>query len=975
MFTAIVLAAMMTPFGEKVTAENAWREYPRPQMVRSNWQCLNGEWSWQVTKVEETAAMPAEWQEKKILVPFAIESPFSGVGRLMEADEYLWYRRSFTAAKRPGERVILHLDAVDFRAQVFVGHNEVDVPHESANVPIVADITDFIEDGENELTVCVWDPTELGAYGSTGKQIHKPQSCFYTRSSGIVGSVWTENVPETYVRSYKVTPDIDNGTVRFDFDIAGSRSAEIEVTVDGCEPVRGRDAITVKMPAGFRLWSPEEPNLYDFTVKCGSDSVKGYFGMRKFEKRRDAKGVLRFFLNNRPYYILGTLDQGWWPDGLLTPPSDEAMEFDIRALKDYGFNSMRKHIKVEPLRYYYLCDKLGLLLLQDMPCDFPENRHDIPGGHGTDTVRYGFYRHDWKRVMDHLMNVVSIGVWIPYNEAWGQPREFLTHSTLDWTKRYDPTRLVNGPSGWNDYEGGNCVYEAQIGHWRGKKKPTAHRPSEACEAADFVDYHHYPEPVMPPVNDRRISFLGEFGGIALKVKDHLWDVNDKNYGYIEASDPKVLERRYLDYMDKVAEFAAAGMGGSIYTQTTDVEREVNGLLTYDRRVFKFDKEVLRAAHSKIVDAAVGPQPGAEAPKKAGDDDVKLLSDLLAIPSISTDVCECDRSVEWMKSYLESRGVWCKTFVAPEADGRKVLYAATVPGLKNPDYVLVTHLDVVAASSPEMFKPKLEGNRLYARGACDTKANAFCGAKALVALNGKASVGCIFASNEEIGGSTTRSVLDQGYGFPKKAIIVLDSGTKKDKIQYSCMGCSYYKVTAYGKAGHSSFPEKCENPIYALAEAAIRLRDGYPKREPGERKNCASVTMFAGGESQNRIPGEASMTVNVRFTEEENGLETERALIEKITGLKTELIRGTPAACGDPESPVFLRICEIAKKYYPDRSCAPENGRGANDMRWFSGFKGSISCLAMNLDGGHSDCEWCEVSDLGHFTDMLVEICK
>ena len=622
MLTTILLAAMMTPFGETVTAENAWREYPRPQMVRDNWQRLNGEWSWQVTKVAETAAMPDKWQEKKILVPFAIESPLSGIGRLMEDDEYLWYRRSFTAAKRPGERIILHLDAVDFRAQVFVGHHEIDVPHESANVPIAADITDLVKDGENVLTVCVWDPTELGAFGSTGKQIHKPQSCFYTRCSGIIGSVWTENVPATYIKSYKVTTDVDMGTVTFTFNVEGAYGDKGEIVVFNAEAQSSGahaslplcnsalkksfhhgESVTIKMPKGFECWSPENPKLYHFTATCGKDVVKGYFGMRKFEKRKDAKGVLRFFLNNKPYYILGTLDQGWWPDGRLTPPSDEAMEHDIRTLKECGFNSMRKHIKVEPLRYYYLCDKIGLLLMQDMPCDFPEDRHDIKGGHGTDTVRYGFYRRDWKRVMDHLMNVVSIGVWIPYNEAWGQPRAFLTHSTLDWTARYDPTRLVNGPSGWNDYEGGNCVYEAVLGHWRGKKKPTAHKPAAECEAADFVDYHHYPEPVMPPVNGRRISFLGEFGGIAFKVKGHLWDVNDKNYGYIEDSDPKALERRYLDYMDKVAEFAAAGLGGSIYTQTTDVEREVNGLLTYDRRVLKFDKEVLKAAHRKIIEAA------------------------------------------------------------------------------------------------------------------------------------------------------------------------------------------------------------------------------------------------------------------------------------------------------------------------------------------------------------------------------------
>jgi len=283
MFTAILLAAMMTPFGEKVTAENAWREYPRPQMVRANWQCLNGEWSWQVTKVAETASMPKEWQEKKILVPFAIESPLSGIGRLTEEDEYIWYRRTFTAAKRPGERIILHLDAVDFRAQVFVGHHEVDVPHESANVPIVADITDLAQDGENELTVCVWDPTELGAFGSTGKQIHKPQSCFYTRSSGIVGSVWTENVPETYIRSYKVTTDIDKGEVTFTFDLEGrggecgsvevlpipNASSQLEIGNIGTGNIPTvatlktsflpGEPVTIKMPKDFECWSPENP--------------------------------------------------------------------------------------------------------------------------------------------------------------------------------------------------------------------------------------------------------------------------------------------------------------------------------------------------------------------------------------------------------------------------------------------------------------------------------------------------------------------------------------------------------------------------------------------------------------------------------------------------------------------------------------------------------------------------------------------
>ena len=354
-----------------------------------------------------------------------------------------------------------------------------------------------------------------------------------------------------------------------------------------------------------------------------------------------------------------------------------------------------------------------------------------------------------------------------------------------------------------------------------------------------------------------------------------------------------------------------------------------------------------------------------------DEDVAKLSELLSIPSVSADVPECDRAVEWMRSYLEANGVWCRVFTVPEAGGRKVLYAATKPELKNPERMMVTHLDVVAAP-PEQFSPRLEGGRLYARGACDTKANAFCGAKVLIALNGKVSAGCIFASNEEIGGSTTKAVLDNGYGLPKKALLVLDAASRAGNIGYACMGCAYYKVTAQGISGHASTPERCENPIYILAEAALKLRDNYPKRNPDEWKNCVAVTIIGGGDSQNRVPETASMTVNVRFTEE-NGLETERALIEKITGLKTELIRGTPAACGDPDAPEYTRIRTLTKKHYPDRPCLPSKGRGANDMRWFGAFKGAIASVTMNLDGGHSANEWCEVSDIGNYIALLTEI--
>ena len=252
------------------------------------------------------------------------------------------------------------------------------------------------------------------------------------------------------------------------------------------------------MPKGFRLWSPEEPNLYNFTAKFGKDAVKGYFAMRKFEKRKDGNGILRFFLNNKPYFVLGTLDQGWWPDGLLTPPSEEAMAFDIRTLKDCGFNTMRKHIKVEPLRYYALCDKIGLLVLQDMPCTVGGSRSPFR----WQTVKsYALFREELKGMMDLLKKVPSIVMWVPYNEGWGQHDANLTHTTLDFVKRYDPSRLVNGPSGWQDFEGGQTTLNG--------RKRTAHKPHGECEAGDVVDYHYYRGPEMPPVNDRRVSFLGE----------------------------------------------------------------------------------------------------------------------------------------------------------------------------------------------------------------------------------------------------------------------------------------------------------------------------------------------------------------------------------------------------------------------------------------------------------------------------------
>ncbi len=595
---------MKTPWGEKVTPENAWRDYPRPQMVRDAWTNLNGLWQYAVTK--DAPGIPAKW-DGEILVPFVIESSLSGVGRLLEPAEMLWYRRSFNAAVKPGERMLLHFEQADFRAQVFVNRVEVGVPHEGGQMPFTFDVTDYVKPGANELVVAVWDPT-TDFVGSVGKQVFKPHGCMYTRSSGIGGTVWLETVPETHLVDYRVTTDIDAGTVSVTLEGAGNLTkAEgvVEVRRDGKTLASGALAawgkpITIKLPQPVALWSPESPALYDLVVtfRDGAtgtkDVVRGYFGMRKFEMKKDENGVLRFYFNNRMRFIIGTLDQGWWPDGLLTPPSEEAMAFDILELKKMGFDMMRKHIKVEPRRYYALCDRLGILVLQDMP-----------SGSGGNDKRYGFYRRELKEMMDHLQKVPSIVMWVPYNEGWGQPGEFLTHATLMWTQRYDPTRLVDGPSGWRDYEGGDLGWKA------GQRGGSDHKPLGEEEAAHAVDKHDYSaRPRMFPVNPRRASFLGEFGGIGCRVADHLWTTNAWGYGGTgNDADRAAVQEKFIALMEHVGNLARRGLAGSVYTQTTDVEAEINGLITYDRKVVKFDPAALAAVHDRVrAKAAMGLVP-------------------------------------------------------------------------------------------------------------------------------------------------------------------------------------------------------------------------------------------------------------------------------------------------------------------------------------------------------------------------------
>jgi len=593
---------MKTAWGEKVTAANAWREYPRPQLVRGEWTCLNGEWEYAVT----TALMNRpEKMEGKILVPFCFESILSGVMRDIAPVDRMWYRR--TVEFKPlakNERMRLHFEGVDYRAQVFVnGIETLEVPHKGP-YPFTVDITDFVKAGANTLEVLAWDPTGEGGYSPWGKQTFKPGGCNYHRVSGIWQSVWCERVPSTFLKDYRTLPDIDRGVIAVKPVLEGdlmNASVRIEVQEEGktlaaAEVQSLTEYTELTMPKGFGLWSPTTPKLYDlvFTVtdrRTGTkDVAKGYFGMRKFEKRKDAKGIWRVFVNNQPLYLMGTLDQGFWPDGIWTPPSDEAQKADILFLKNAGFNMTRKHMKVENRRWYYHCDTLGLLVMQDIDAQGGEWRVEAKKAEAHDRL-IGRHREESAERMELLMAEPCICCWIPYNEGVTQPWAFQTHQMLAWVKRRDPSRLVDGPSGWNDFDGGNAFH-----------RQPAHPPSDPskvpAEKGDLIDMHYYPGPDSFPANPERICFLGEWGGVGFNIPGHLWAKDA--WGYAKETSVAAFEKRYLGMVGKLGELAKKGLAGSVYTQTTDCEREANGLITYDRKVPKFDLGKVRAAHEKVI---------------------------------------------------------------------------------------------------------------------------------------------------------------------------------------------------------------------------------------------------------------------------------------------------------------------------------------------------------------------------------------
>ena len=576
--------SLKTRWASEVTPENVWQEYPRPQMYRLYWENLNGLWDYAIRPKGENNI--GEF-DGKILVPFCVESSLSGVQKYVGKDNELWYQREFDYTLYGKEHLLLHFGAVDWDCDVWV--NDIKVgSHTGGYTPFTFDITQAVKKKGNVLKVRVWDPTDEGEQPS-GKQHVKPHGIWYTPVTGIWQTVWLEVVAnETYIEDLKIIPDIDNQTVTVIPEIVNaSRDIKVKVEVYA-KNARGRNKIVSKgrsingetvevaMPVDAILWSPDNPFLYgvDVSVYKGNrlvDYVISYFAMRKFSTAKDENGIVRLMLNNEPIFMFGPLDQGWWCDGLYTAPCDEALRYDIEKTKDFGYNMIRKHVKVEPARWYYHCDRLGVIVWQDMPS----------GGRGPGWVtdRYfdgslsrrtpkseATYKKEWKEIIDYLYSVPSIGVWVPFNESWGQ---FKTPEIVEWTKSYDPSRLVNPASGGNHYPVG-----------------------------DILDIHNYPDPDMYFYDASRVNVLGEYGGIGRKIEGHTW-VPSQGWGYVEYDTEEKVTDTYVEYANKLLNLISRGFSAAVYTQTTDCEVELNGLMTYDREVVKMNEERIREINLKI----------------------------------------------------------------------------------------------------------------------------------------------------------------------------------------------------------------------------------------------------------------------------------------------------------------------------------------------------------------------------------------
>jgi hypothetical protein len=562
---------LATRWAKDVVSDKALPAYPRPQMVRKEWQNLNGLWELAFAKKAEAPPL-GKHLDQQILVPFPVESALSGV---MKNAHRLRYRRTFNVPKDwTGKQVLLHFGAVNWEATVWLNGKKLG-EHSGGYDPFSFDITDALKkSGDQELIVDVWNPIDGGSQ-PRGKQVKKPGGIFYTPSTGIWQTVWLEPVPAASIESLKVVPDVDKGHVRVSVrgrGLVGDGQVRATVLDNGKEIVTGTGAVgaevTLAIPEA-KLWSPQKPFLYDLRVTLSgkqldsTDVVQSYFGMRKISIGKDDKGITRLLLNNTFVFQYGPLDQGFWPDGLYTAPTDEALKYDIEITKKLGFNMTRKHVKVEPERWYYWCDKLGLLVWQDMPSgDRSIGGNDPDIQRSLESARQ--YELELKNMIAGLRNHPSIVMWVVFNEGWGQ---FDTPRIVKMTRTLDPTRLVNSASGWTD---------------RG--------------VGDVHDLHAYPGPASPKPETNRAAVLGEYGGLGLGVDGHSW--TGKIWGYQGTKNSADLTRRYERLAARVWTLKDdPGLSAAVYTQITDVETEGNGLLTYDRAVIKVDLERVKAVNS------------------------------------------------------------------------------------------------------------------------------------------------------------------------------------------------------------------------------------------------------------------------------------------------------------------------------------------------------------------------------------------
>lgn len=569
--------SISTQWANTVNEKNTWEEYPRPQLVREKWLNLNGLWDYKISPKGSSVPMT---YDGKILVPYSVESSLSGVQKPLLPDQEIWYERTvIIPADWNGQDVILHFGAVDWQSTLYVNGKEAG-QHTGGSDPFSFNITSYLKSGTQQIRLKVSDPTD-SYIQPRGKQVLNPQGFWYTAVSGIWQTVWLEAVNPTYVASFNPVADIDKNRIFFQTTLNNSQGNElIELSVSfknklvkrAKVPYSSTFEVDLKDPA---LWSPDAPNIYTLEMKItrngrNLDSFTSYFTMRKISMGTDDRGFTRIMLNNKPLFQWGTLDQGWWPESLLTPPSDAAMKYDMDVLKKMGFNMIRKHIKVEPARYYFHADTMGMLLWQDMPSGFtklndPVNhiRADDPNDWNRPKKSAQEFEAEWKSIIDNLRFFGSIVVWVPFNEGWGQ---YDTKRITEWTQNYDQSRLVDATSGWTD---------RKVGH--------------------MYDAHQYPGPAMEPAEDHpgRAIVLGEFGGLGWPVKGHLWNEAKRNWGYRTF----VTESEYKAQLNQIIQnlypLLSRGLSAAIYTQTSDVEGEVNGLMTYDRRYNKVSVDAMR----------------------------------------------------------------------------------------------------------------------------------------------------------------------------------------------------------------------------------------------------------------------------------------------------------------------------------------------------------------------------------------------